>query len=171
MNHLEQLVGEWLQYQGYFVRVAVPVGPRAKGGFDGELDVIGLNFAHQHLLHVECSLDADSWHKRREKVSKKFERGRKHIKHIFRDVPLPEVLDQVCILKFASSSRKEIGGGRILSVHDFVHEIFDGLKHTSPASGAVPSTYPLLRTLQLATNVGESSVTGGLLVPTRLKSN
>ena len=33
MNHLEQLVAEWLQYNGYFVRVSVPVGPRPKGGF------------------------------------------------------------------------------------------------------------------------------------------
>jgi hypothetical protein len=60
VNHLEQLVGEWLQYRGYFVRMSVQVGPRLKGGFEGELDVIGLHFADQHLVHVECSLDAES---------------------------------------------------------------------------------------------------------------
>jgi hypothetical protein len=171
MNHLEQLVGEWLQYQGYFVRVAVAVGPRARGGFDGELDVIGLNFEHQHLLHVECSLDADSWDEREEKFRKKFERGKKHYTDIFQGVPLPATLDQVCILQLKSCTRKTIGGGRILIVHDLVHEIFNGLKDTSPISGAVPSTYPLLRTLQLAANVGESSVTCGMLVPKRLEAN
>jgi len=43
MNHLEQLVAEWLQYKEYFVRVSVPVGPRSQGGFEGELDVVGIN--------------------------------------------------------------------------------------------------------------------------------
>jgi hypothetical protein len=47
MNHLEQLIGEWLQYKGYFVRVSVPLGPRPKGGFEGELDVVALNFNHK----------------------------------------------------------------------------------------------------------------------------
>jgi hypothetical protein len=43
MNHLEQLVAEWLQYNNYFVRMSVQVGARAKGGFEGELDVVGIN--------------------------------------------------------------------------------------------------------------------------------
>jgi hypothetical protein len=37
MNHLEQLVAEWLQYNGYFVRLSVQVGGRARGGYEGEL--------------------------------------------------------------------------------------------------------------------------------------
>jgi hypothetical protein len=72
MNHLEQLVAEWLQYNGYFVRVSVPVGPRPKGGFEGELDVVAINVGRNHLLHVECSLDADSWPKRQERYAAKF---------------------------------------------------------------------------------------------------
>lgn len=71
MNHLEQLVAEWLQYRGYFVRTAVLVGPRPKGGFEGELDVVGLHVANQHLMHVECSLDALSWADRERRFAKK----------------------------------------------------------------------------------------------------
>ncbi len=67
VNHLEQLVSEWLQYNGYFVRVSVQVGARARGGFEGELDVVALNPVTQHLLHVECSLDALSAEKREER--------------------------------------------------------------------------------------------------------
>jgi hypothetical protein len=33
MNHLEALTAEWLNYNGYFVRTAVKVGKRAKGGW------------------------------------------------------------------------------------------------------------------------------------------
>jgi hypothetical protein len=34
---LEQLVAEWYEFQGYFVRRNVRVGRRLKGGHDGEL--------------------------------------------------------------------------------------------------------------------------------------
>ena len=48
MNHLETLTAEWLAYKGYFVRTGVKVGKREKGGWDGELDVVGFHPAHQH---------------------------------------------------------------------------------------------------------------------------
>lgn len=150
MNHLEQLVSEWLQYKDYFVRASVQVGPRAKGGFEGELDIVGFDFDNKHLIHVECSLDAASWEDRETKFSKKFERGRKYVKDVFKGFALPENLDQVALLQFANGTRKEIGGARIVTVKHFIREILDGLKGTSPSSGAVPSTFPLIRTLQLS---------------------
>jgi hypothetical protein len=152
MNHLEQLVSEWLQYSGYFVRTAMMVGPRSRGGFEGELDVVGLQVANKHLLHVECSLDALSWAVREERFRKKFDQGQRHIKHaIFQDFTLPETIDGVVVLQFAGrNSPEHIGGGRLVTGKQFVREILDGLKNTDPASGAVPSTFPLLRTLQLA---------------------
>jgi len=45
---------------------------------------------------------------------------------------------------------ERLGGGRLVTGKQFIREIFDGLKGTDPSSGAVPSTFPLLRTLQLA---------------------
>jgi hypothetical protein len=58
LNHLEQLVAEWLQYKGYFVRISMPVGLRPMEGYEGELDVVAFHPARQHSLHVECSPDA-----------------------------------------------------------------------------------------------------------------
>ena len=152
MNHLEQLVSEWLQYSGYFVRTAVMVGPRSRGGFEGELDVVGLQVANRHLLHVECSLDALSWAVREQRFRKKFDQGQRHIKHaLFQGFTLPEAIDGVVVLQFAGrNSPEHIGGGRLVTGKQFVREILDGLKNTDPASGAVPTTFPLLRTLQLA---------------------
>lgn len=161
MNHLEQLVSEWLQYNSYFVRVSVPVGARPKGGFDGELDVVALNPVTNHLLHIECSLDAHSTEKRHERFAGKFERGRKYIKDVFRGVALPEVLEQVLVLQFASGSVREFGGVRLVTVREFVHEMYDGLKGTSPASKAVPSNLPLLRTIQLAADATRGSAASG----------
>jgi hypothetical protein len=43
MNHLEALAAEWLNYNHYFVRSGVKVGKRARGGWDGELDVVAFH--------------------------------------------------------------------------------------------------------------------------------
>lgn len=162
MNHLEQLVAEWLQYRGYFVRTSVSVGPRKMGGFDGELDVVGFNLVHNHLLHIECSLDADSELKRETKFQKKFRCGRDHAKLIFRDVfgdlTLPDP-EQVLVLQFSSGKNRKIGGARLVTVREFIHEIYDGLKGKSPANEAVPSNLPLLRTLQLAADAAKEKWT------------
>lgn len=157
VNHLEQLVSEWLQYNGYFVRVSVQVGARAKGGFEGELDVVALNPVTQHLLHVECSLDALSAEKREERFVGKFERGRKYIKDAFKGIELPEVLEQVLVLQFASGNVRSIGGVRLVTVREFVREMYEGLKGTSPSSKAVPSNLPLLRTIQLAADAARTA--------------
>src|SRR5690554_419807 len=62
MNHLEQLVAEWYEYRGYFVRRNIQVGPRANGGYECELDavlfILGNNtwFTSSHLwtrTHVQ----------------------------------------------------------------------------------------------------------------------
>lgn len=165
MNHLEQLVSEWLQYRGYFVRVSVQVGPRDRGGFEGELDVVALNPVTQHLLHVECSLDALSAEKREERFAGKFERGRRFIKDAFRGIPLPETIEQVLVLQFASGRTREIGGARLVTVREFVHEMYEGLKGTSPASKAVPSNLPLLRTIQLAADAAQASPSSHRIIP------
>jgi hypothetical protein len=166
MNHLEQLVAEWLQYRGYFVRTSVQVGPRANGGFEGELDVVALNLKSNHLIHVECSLDSLSWEKRNEKFLKKFERGKKYIKNVFDGLVLPDEFDQVAILQFATDASPTIDGKRLMTVKQFTLETLDGLKDTSPATGAVPSTSPLLRTLQLAAAAKDATFNGnGRLIP------
>lgn len=150
MNHLEQLVSEWLQYNGYFVRTSVPVGPRPNGGYEGELDVVGFCPSKAHLLHVECSLDSLPWKQREDRFSKKFERGRRYIGQVFQGIAIPDTPDQIALLQYASDSPRTLGGARLVNVKQFIAEIFDGLRDTSPASGAVPSNLPLLRTLQLA---------------------
>ncbi len=150
MNHLEQLVSEWLQYKGYFVRTSVPVGARDRGGYEGELNVVAVHLPHKHLLHVECSLDALSKEKRQERFRLKFERGARYIHEAFKGLELPEKVDQIVILQFASGIDREFGGARLVTGRELIHEIIAGLQGTSPASKAVSSNLPLLRTLQLA---------------------
>jgi hypothetical protein len=150
MNHFEQLVAEWLQYNGYFVRTGVQVGRRPQGGYAGELDVVGVHLGKGRLNHIECSLDALSWKDRERRFAGKFERGRRFIGEVFDGVALPPNLEQVALLQFAGGARAELAGARVVTGVQLVHEIMRGLAHTSPASGAVPTAFPLLRTLQLA---------------------
>ena len=51
--------------------------PRNKGGFEGELDVVAVHVTKPHLLHVECSVDADSWQKSHAQFALKLEREAK----------------------------------------------------------------------------------------------
>ncbi len=81
-NFLEQLVGEWYEYRGYFVRRNVLVGKRAKGGYECELDVVAFNPVTRHLVHIEPSMDCDSWPVRERRYGKKFRAGRKYIHNI-----------------------------------------------------------------------------------------
>ena len=151
MNHLEQLVAEWLSYKGYFVRTTVRVGKRPEGGFEGELDVVGFHPGTQHLIHVECSLDAESWPKREVSFHRKFQQGQNHIRPIFSGIELPAEIDKVAVLTFGGKAdeHRRLGGGRLVTTSELIAEISDGLKGTSPSSGAVPENLPLLRTIQL----------------------
>ena len=157
MNHLEQLTSEWLQYCGYFVRTGINVGARPTGGFEGELDVVGLHPGKEHLIHIECSLDAMSWAARERHFGAKFERGRLYARGAFGDLPLPETIDQVALLQFAPNEPRTIGAVRVVTVAAFINEMLRGLAHTSPVSGAVSSNLPLVRTLQLAAAAGKSA--------------
>lgn len=150
MNHLEQLVSEWLQYRGYFVRNAVLVGPRQRGGYEGELDIVAANPATGHLVHIECSLDALSDEKRQLRFARKFACGQRFVPEVLAHFAGSGTLDQIVILQFASGRIRDYGGGRLVTVAEFLAEVRIGLAHTSPARSAVPATLSLLRTLQLA---------------------
>lgn len=164
-NHLEQLTAEWLEYRGYFVRQSVLVGPRPKGGYEGELDIVAVNPTTGHLIHVECSLDAASWEQREAKFAKKFERGQRFIPSLFDGLDIPSQLDRVALLLFAGEARTEVGGGRVVRVADFVSEITSHLAKYHPAKSAVPSGLPLLRTLQLAAHFGNLQARSASLIP------
>lgn len=163
-NHLEQLTSEWLEYCGYYVRQSVLVGKSEKGGFEGELDIVALNPVTRHLLHVECSLDADPWEKREFRFTAKFQRGRTYVPSLFSGLDLPTTLDQVALLQFGGGDRATLAGARLVWVADFVADMLSDLQSRRPDKAAVPSTLPLLRTLQLAAHFGKSRGKSGKLV-------
>lgn len=149
-NHLEQLVAEWYDYQGYFVRRNVLVGKRPNGGYECELDVVAFHPKHKRLVQVEASGDADSWEKREERFAKKFQAGRKFIPGLFDGQQLPPTIEQVALFTLASKkSRQTVGGGRIMLASEILREVRDGLAPRSFLKAAVSENLPLLRTIQM----------------------
>ena len=151
MNHLEQLVAEWYEYRGYFVRRNVQVGPRPTGGYECELDVVAFHPTLHHLVHIEPSMDAHSWAKREERYSKKFDAGRKYIPVLFDGMNLPTDIEQIALLGFASNANvKTLSGGRVMTTSELFVEMVAEISGKKVASAAVPEQYPLLRTIQFA---------------------
>ncbi|MGE5606454.1 MAG: hypothetical protein ACM3YE_12290 [Bacteroidota bacterium] len=149
-NFAEQLLREWYEYQGYFVRNNVWVGKRDKGGYETELDIVAFHPVGKHVVHLEPSTDADSWDEREKRYSKKFEYGRKYIPELLEGLIEPgTIIDQYAVLVFASKANYQtVGGGKIKLLSEFISEIFEAVKDKKIQSNAISEQMPLLRTLQ-----------------------
>lgn len=171
-NHLEQLVAEWYQYNGYFVRQNVLVGKRTKGGYECELDVVAFNPVSKHLVQIEPSLDASAWKTREKRYSKKFGLGRKHIPSLFSGINIPNQIDQIALFVFASRTKHaELAGGKVAVASDLYSEIISGLQSKRVAKNAVPELFPLLRTIQHCCEFTEGFVQRKPPVTTQQSSN
>ena len=151
-NFLEQLVAEWYQYQGYFVRTNIRVGKRDEGGHEGELDVVAFHPELGRLVHIEASMDADSWDQRDKRFKRKFETGEKHIHAVFKGLSLPEHPERVAVFGLGSRKNHEsVAGGKVVMLEDLLAEIIATFKGRTWFSDAVPEGFPILRSLQAAT--------------------
>jgi hypothetical protein len=150
INFLEQLVAEWYEYQGYFIRRNVHVGKRPGGGYECELDVVAFHPETKHLLHIEPSTDADSWDKREKRYKKKFEAGRKYIPQMFPGLLSSDAVpEQIALLVFAPRNANGLlAGGRVMHVSAFLERVISEFSKFSMLRGQVPEQFIILRTLQ-----------------------
>lgn len=166
MNFLEQLVAEWLEFNGYFVRRNVLVGRRAKGGYECELDVVALHPQRRHLLQVEPSMDSNSWAKRESRYQRKFAAGMRHIPSLFDGLGSLPHLDQVALFGYGSSrDHQKLAQGRVMIVDDLLAEVTDVLRNRPVTSHAVPEQYICLRTIQFCLNSTKRVADAPRLVP------
>lgn len=151
-NFLEQLVAEWYEFQGYFVRRNVKVGRRSAGGWDSELDVVAFNPLKKHLVHIECSTDADNYRKRQERFKKKFDAGRKPIRALFKGLNAPRKIEKIVLHAVAKPKNYPVlGGGKVVTVREFMKSIYEEeLKDREMSNAAIPEQFPLLRALHFA---------------------
>lgn len=155
MNFLEQLISEWYSYQGYYVRTNVKVGRREAGGYEGELDVVAFHPETREIVHIETSMDALSWNKRREKFARKFKLGQRYIPELFSFAKRRPT--QVAVFGFPRTTRNKQLLGEDVKVYlmpRLVEEIAKELSKTTIETGAIPEIFPLLRAMQFALDYG-----------------
>lgn len=115
-THLESLIFEYLDWQGYVVRRNIKVGKRDRGGWEMELDVMGYHHKSRDLVHYEPSLDALDWDTRERRFRKKFEAGRRYIhKSVFPWLDPATPLRQIAVLVIHPRRRNTIAGGAYLT--------------------------------------------------------
>jgi hypothetical protein len=152
MNHLEQLISEWLEFKGYFVRNNVKVGPLKHGGHEGELDVVAYDPKTNRILHIEPSMDSHTWTKRETRFKKKFAAGTKYIfPQVFPSLDKNTKIEQWAVIMGSDSAHKTLGGGTVYTVPRIYEMIANDLKHKAEKEGwpkAIPEQYMLLRTMQ-----------------------
>ncbi len=153
MSHLEQLIREFYEWQGYVVRSNIKVGRLSHGGWEGELDIVAYHPQSGELLHIEPSIDALSWTKREAKFAKKFKAGRKYIfSDVFPWLDPSMKLRQIAVLT-AGETRNELAGGEVITIDKLAEDIRARIKEEGRmATGAIPEQFPLLRTIQLLTS-------------------
>lgn len=158
MNFLEQLVAEWYEYGGYFVRTNVKFGRRPRGGYVGEMDVVCYNPVSQDFIHIETSTDADNWEKRKIKFQKKFVSSREYYSKIFPNQAGMRV-KEIVVVGFNMNPKhttpwifpsNSFTGTKTQIIHipKLFQDINNDLKNKNPQNDAIPETYPLLRAIQ-----------------------
>ena len=152
LNVLEELVAEWYEFRGYFVRRNARVGRRPNGGYAGELDVVALHPSERRLLHIEVEIGVDSWEKREKRFARKFEVGKEHIPGLFSGIgiELPPI-EPIAISSTGSApNRSTLGGGELITIGAFLNKVRADLKQRDFAGGVIPEQFFLLRMLQFA---------------------
>jgi len=148
MEYLEQLVREWYEYQGYFVRQDMWVGLEQDGSYDCDLSVVAFHPTRRHVVHVEPSFDLLSWEERERHFQTKFDAGRRYLHRIFGAEPHLQTEHIALIVAGERPRAHTIGGGRILCMPDFLAEILQHLCSLDMAAAVVPEQWGLIRTLQ-----------------------
>ena len=152
MYHLESLIAEYLDWQGFIVKTNIKVGRLKHGGWEMELDILGYHPRSGALVHYEPSIDALSWEKSEARYKKKFAAGRNYIfSDVFTWLSPQTPLQQIAVFVSHPKGRDHIAGGTIVSIDELMAEIRAKVVECGVMSGnAIPEQYPLLRMVQLS---------------------
>ena len=156
MNFLEQLVAEWYEYTGYFVRTNIKFGKRKKGGYKGEIDIAAFEPNKKEFIHIETSMDADSWNERMSKFKRKFKDASCHYNSLF-PFKNKSTVTRIAIVGFAKNPRIPQNWPQnieVVSIPCQISKICYALRDKDPQKEAVPESFPLLRAMQFATYYG-----------------
>lgn len=151
MTYLGQLVREWYEYRGYFVRRDVWVGLESDGSYECELDIVAFHPIQRHVVHIETSYDLLNLHDKEQHFQSKFDAGKKYLHRMFGVEDHLHIEQTALVLESGDMHRHTIGGGKIVLLSDFLAVILQQLSGTGISSAMVPEQWPLILTLQCVT--------------------
>ncbi|TVZ41862.1 hypothetical protein P886_1213 [Alteromonadaceae bacterium 2753L.S.0a.02] len=154
MSHIEDLIAEYYDWQGYLVKRKIVVGQHLLGSEDMVLDLIAFNPKSGHMIHIEPSIDSDSWNTHIEHFVKKFHLAKELIfSEVFTWLDPKVEIEQVSVLVTHPKGREKLGDAKLESVDELMAEIRRKVTEQGPVvKNPIPEHYPLLRTLQLSHN-------------------
>jgi hypothetical protein len=152
VSHLETLIAEYLEWQGYLIRRNTKVGRWERGGWEMELDVVGFHPQTASIVHYEPSIDALSWEVREARYKKKFGSARKYMfTELFSWLPPSTHIEQIAVFYNHPRGRDQIAGAKIMSIDELMAEIRAKVVARGPMiSNAISEQYQLLRTIQMS---------------------
>lgn len=154
-NYLVQLAAEWYEYQGFLVQrnVALPF-PGKRGAL--ELDIVAIQPETAEIVHLEASMDSDSWQKRDRRFRAKFKAGQEYCHTLAKPMRGKVTVRQRALLVYARGARRRsLGGGELVLMPNFLLEITEALSQQRLHQQIVPEHLPLIRTLQFAAEYRE----------------
>ena len=110
-----------------------------------------LNPVENHLVHIEPSMDADSWKIREERYLKKFTAGKNYIPDLFYGIGIPKEIEHIALFGFASKeNHKTLAGFRVMVIDEFLGMVFSELKGKHLSTNAIPEQLTIIRSYQFA---------------------
>ena len=148
MDYLEQLLRQWYEYQGYFVRSDLWVGLQSDGTYDCELDIVAFHPVRRHVVHIEPSYELLASKDTEQHFQTKFDAGKKYLHRLFGLEDHLHIEQYALIVGRQNVHWHTIGGGRIVMLSDFLSDILQRLSGFGIANSMIPEQWPLILTLQ-----------------------
>jgi len=141
MNVFEQLVSEWYEYQGYFVRRNNTIG-------HAELDALAYLPDKRLVVHIETGKDAETG----PSVDAKILRKMRFLPAEYARALNCQVDDvkKIAIYGWQRTKAKprQLGDVTVITLADFVRDINDTLKRLNTRVETITQNYPLLSAMQ-----------------------
>ncbi len=158
LNFLEQVVAEWFNFKGYFVKTNIRFGKGSHGGVEGEMDVIAFCPKTKEFVHVEASTSAASWTKQCAAIEKKFDSAGQHYDDMFEFLRSPT--RRIAIAGFGrvapARPKERLGESGIMleSIPELFRKIIADLQDQPVAKGTIPENLTILRSIQIVLHCG-----------------
>lgn len=151
MNVLEEIVAEWREYTGHFVRRNVRVTKLSHGGYGGELDILAYDPKTKTLEHWEPSSAAKTTAVWQAHYAKKFQAQESTYREV---IPLPiRTVRKIAVFKYTKKRGDAVElppGVEHMTIPSVMRQIRALLLTQDPLKKAIPEGFPLLRGMQLS---------------------